>query len=83
MSEDAKKPAKTKTEPAAPSKPKEVIFESRNPEPLMFDVAGHRSRRDETGTRLEWVIPAEDAERFSNHFFCQTGRVVPKNVRDK
>lgn len=77
------KPAKTKTEPAAPAKPKDVIFESRNPEPLMFDVAGYSSCRDHTSTRLEWHVRADDVERFKAHFFYQTGRVVLKNVRDE
>ena len=82
MSEEEKKPAKKVAELKV-NQPKIVVFESREQEPGMFDVAGYHSIRDQSGKRLEWHVPADDAERFSSHFFCQTGRVVRKNDGSK
>jgi hypothetical protein len=72
---DLPKPAPAPKEPAAP-----VIFESREKEPSMFDVAGIRSTRNFSTGRLEWEVPAEDVERFEQHHFIGIARVVRKAV---
>lgn len=76
MSDEEKKPARKV------AADKIVVFESREKEPAMFDVSIYQSIRASDG-RLEWNVPASDVERFSSHFFVQTGRVVRKNVRDE
>lgn len=57
-----------------------VIFESREKEPTMFDVAGIRPTRNFSTGRLEWEVAADDVERFEQNHFVQLCRVVRKAV---
>lgn len=65
---------------APPPQPKVVWYESRHPEPSMFDVDGIRPIRNFSNGHLEWEVPAERDALFSQHFFVQTSRVVKKRV---
>jgi hypothetical protein len=56
-----------------------VVFESREVEPVEFDVAGISPMRDFSNGRLIWTVEADDADRFSRHHHCQVGRIVRKN----
>jgi len=56
--------------PAAP-----VIFESRGDETHEIVIMGLRSGRVDQ-TRLQWTVPAADADRFAKHHHVVTGRVV-------
>lgn len=56
----------------------EVVYESREKEPTMFEAAEYWPSRNFSSGRLEWVVPAHDVERFEQHFFIQTGRIVRK-----
>jgi len=58
--------------------PKEVVYESRNPEPLQFDCADIRSIRVAADNRLQWIVDAADEARFKQHHFVVTGRIVKK-----
>jgi hypothetical protein len=75
MSDVAPKAPARKTKPSAP-----VVFESREPEPIGFDVARISPIRNFGNGRLEWEVPAEDLERFSAHYHVVTGRLVRKHV---
>ncbi len=57
-----------------------VIFESREKEPTMFDVAGIRPTRNFSTGRLEWEVAGDDVERFEQNHFVQLCRVVRKAV---
>lgn len=57
-----------------------VIFESREKEPTMFDVAGIRPTRNFSTGRLEWEVAVDDVERFEQNHFVQLCRVVRKAV---
>lgn len=72
-------PEKAVTKKKEP-KPTVVWYESRQPEPTMFDVDGIRPIRNFSNGHLEWEVPAERDELFSQHFFVQTARVVKKRV---
>lgn len=55
-----------------------VWYESREPEPSMFSVAGYNPIRNFSRGTLEWKVKADDTGRFeANHFF-QMARVVKK-----
>lgn len=56
--------------------PKHVVYESREPEPSMFDCAGYSSIRVPSDNRLQWIVDAADEKRFVQHHFVVTGRVV-------
>ena len=56
----------------------EVVYESREKEPSMFEAAEYWPIRNHANGRLEWSVPASDVERFERHFFVQTGRIVRK-----
>ena len=58
--------------------PAEVVYESREKEPSMFEAAEYWPVRNHSNGRLEWTVPANDVERFERHFFVQTGRIVRK-----
>jgi hypothetical protein len=76
MSEKPKKAIKEET--ASP--PSVIWYESRQPEPSMFEVDGVRPIRNFSNGHLEWEVPAERDALFSQHFFVQTARVVKKRV---
>lgn len=57
-----------------------VIFESREKEPTMFDVAGIRPTRNFSTGRLEWEVSGDDVARFEQNHFVQLCRVVRKAV---
>jgi hypothetical protein len=59
--------------PAAP-----VIFESREREPVAFDVMGIRPTRNFSNGRLEWEVPADQVELFQQNHFVGLCRVVRK-----
>lgn len=82
MSDKPKTAAKTAPiEAVAPTSQEQVIwYESRQPEPSMFEVDGIRPIRNFSNGHLEWEVPIERDELFSKHFFVQTARVVPKRV---
>lgn len=61
---------------AAPSA--DVVYESREKEPSMFEACEYWPIRNHANGRLEWTVPANDVERFETHFFFQTGRIVRK-----
>jgi hypothetical protein len=61
------------------SEPKEVVYESRNPEPAMFDCADIASVRVFSDNRLQWTIDSADEARFRQHHFVSTGRIVKKS----
>lgn len=77
MSEQPKKAARKQDETAVPQV---VWYESRQPEPSMFDVDGIRPIRNFSTGHLEWEVPADRDENFRQHFFVQTSRVVKKRV---
>jgi hypothetical protein len=52
-----------------------VIFESRGDETHEIVIMGLRSGRVDQ-TRLQWTVPAADADRFAKHHHVVTGRVV-------
>lgn len=72
--------AKAAAAPKAAKTKRPVIFESREREPLMFDVAGIRPTRNYSTGRLEWEVAADDVERFEQNHFVQLCRVVRKAV---
>jgi hypothetical protein len=67
------------TKPKATKSTGPVVFESREPEPIGFDVARISPIRNFGNGRLEWEVPQEDVERFSSHYHVVTGRVVLKH----
>ncbi len=77
--ESSKKSVRKKAE-VKPKEPEVVVFRSRNEEPREFEVMGHRARRNasEPG-RIEWHIPAEEAERFAKHFHVLKNRIQRVN----
>ena len=83
MSDKPKKAAikEVPAEAVAPAAQKQVIwYESRLPEPTMFDVDDIRPIRNFSNGHLEWEVPVERDALFSQHFFVQTARVVKKRV---
>lgn len=62
----------------SPEKKPVVWYESRDPEPRAFDVAGIRPIRNFSNGRLEWEVEADDVKRFESHHFVGGGRVVRK-----
>tara|TARA_R100001129_G_scaffold169414_1_gene138140 strand:- start:1163 stop:1381 length:219 start_codon:yes stop_codon:yes gene_type:complete len=56
--------------------PTHVVYESREPEPAMFDCAGYSSVRSDSDNRLQWIVDANDEKRFVQHHFVVTGRIV-------
>jgi|688.fasta_scaffold924665_1 hypothetical protein len=85
MSDKPKKAAAEKAEPTeavAPTAQKSQVvwYESRQPEPTMFEVDNIRPIRNFSNGHLEWEVPIERDELFSQHFFVQTSRVVTKRV---
>lgn len=53
-----------------------VRFRSAMPEINQFDVMDIYPRRDESLRYLIWEMDAETAERFSRHYFIESGRIV-------
>lgn len=83
MSDQPKKAAPKKEEAPkeeAPAVAQVVWYESRHPEPTMFEVDGVWPIRNFSNGHLEWEVPAERDALFSQHFFIQTARVVKKRV---
>lgn len=78
MSEKRKKAAADEEQVAAA--PSTIWYESREPEPAMFDVDGIRPIRNFSNGRLEWAVPSERDALFSQHFFVQNSRLVKKRV---
>ena len=74
MTEKKTKSAAKRADP----QPSIVWFESRNPEPSQFDVAGISSIRRFTDNHLEWEVAADDVARFEQDHFVQNCRVVRK-----
>jgi len=70
--------AAPKAAPKAEPKPTVVWYESRQPEPTQFDVAGYGSIRRFTDNHLEWRVNADDVERFEKNHFYKNSRVVRK-----
>ena len=62
------------------AEPTVVWFESRQPEPSMFDVAGLRSIRRYSDNHLEWKVMSDDVARFEKDHFIMNGRVRRKAV---
>jgi len=76
VQDEPKVAPRTRKKAEKPSGP--VIYESREKEPKMYDVAGINSIRNFTNGHLEWEVAPEDVERFeSNHFFTR-GRIRRK-----
>lgn len=65
---------------SAPKPKKVYIFESREKEPHMFDCNGISSVRNFSNGHLEWEVEEDQVELFKQHFFCVSGRIVPKAV---
>jgi hypothetical protein len=65
-------------EPAAAPAKRVVWYESRNPEPTQFDVAGIGSVRDFASGRILWEVTPDDVERFEKHFHFTNGRIRRK-----
>lgn len=80
MSDQPEKTVTKRIKRDEPSAPAVVWYESRLPEPSMFDVDGIRPIRNFSNGHLEWEVPAERDALFSQHFFVQTSRVVKKRV---
>jgi len=76
--EEEKPAPKKAVAKASKSEPTYVIYESRNPEPKHFDVAGIRSTRNFDNGRLEWKVAADDVERFEQNFHFVRQRIVRK-----
>lgn len=55
-----------------------VWYESREPEPSMFTVAGYNPIRNFAYGTLEWKVKADDVGRFEQNHFFQISRVVKK-----
>lgn len=55
-----------------------VWYESREPEPTQFSVAGYNPIRNFSNGRLEFRVKAEDVERFEKNHFCMNARIVRK-----
>ena len=66
--------------PKKAAAPTIVWFESRQPEPSMFDVAGLRSIRRYSDNHLEWKVMSDDVARFEKDHFIMNGRVRRKAV---
>lgn len=66
--------------PKKAAEPTIVWFESRQPEPSMFDVAGLRSIRRYSDNHLEWKVMSDDVARFEKDHFIMNGRVRRKAV---
>jgi|TARA_B100002019_G_scaffold266470_1_gene256816 hypothetical protein len=64
--------------PKKAAAPTIVWFESRQPEPSMFDVAGIRSIRRYADNHLEWKVMSDDVARFEQDHFIMNGRVRRK-----
>ena len=64
--------------PKKAAAPTLVWFESRQPEPSMFDVAGIRSIRRYADNHLEWKVMSDDVARFEQDHFIMNGRVRRK-----
>lgn len=64
--------------PKKAAEPTIVWFESRQPEPSMFDVAGLRSIRRYSDNHLEWKVMSDDVARFEKDHFIMNGRVRRK-----
>ena len=64
--------------PKVKSVPDFVWFESRNPEPSMFPVAGISPIRNFSNGRLEYKVSADDVDRFSANHFVMNGRIIRK-----
>ena len=67
----------TEAKPSFLPPPKLVVFKSREPEPYQWDMCRIKSRRcPDDPERIEWHVPADQAENFANHWHCKRGRVV-------
>lgn len=73
----AKKAAPKQAAPKVET-PQYVWYESRQPEPSQFDVAGYGSIRRFTDNHLEWRVNGDDVERFEANHFYKNSRVVRK-----
>ncbi|NCW67564.1 MAG: hypothetical protein EBV86_03185 [Marivivens sp.] len=76
--EEKAKPKTAKKKTTAKKDPETVWFESREPEPTMFSVAGYASIRNFGTNRLEWEVKFDDLERFMQNHFVKMSRVVKK-----
>ena len=56
-----------------------VVYESREKEPKMYDVAGYNSIRNFANGHLEWIVEADDTKRFESNHFVNRGRIRRKN----
>ncbi len=75
----AQREAKKKAEAEAEAKAAEIVtYESREKEPHQFVAAGYTATRNYTNGRIEWEVPADDVERFEQHFFFTNGRIIRK-----
>lgn len=55
-----------------------VWYESREPEPTQFSVAGYNPIRNFANGRLEFRVRANDVKRFEQNHFCMNARIVRK-----
>ena len=67
-----------RTRKKAEAQPKTITYESREKEPKMYDVAGYNSVRNFSNGHLEWIVDAEDTERFEANHFVNRGRIRRK-----
>jgi len=64
----------------APSKPSFTGYVSKEPEPMMFDVAfpggGWTCEGRRNDGRLTWSVPSDQVDRFERHHFFKNGRIL-------
>lgn len=53
-----------------------VVFVSREPETVRFDIAGVRGLWDSGRSRLVWRVPPDRLEAFRKHYHVTSNRVV-------
>lgn len=69
-------PRRRRAKAEAELPPAVVVFRTRLPEIESFPVMGINPTLDVTRTYLEWVVPADLADRFSRHHHITNGRIV-------
>ena len=74
----AEEPKAAKKSAPKPKADDYVWFQSREQEPSMFPVAGISPIRNFSSGRLEYRVPAQDVDRFTQNHFVTNARIVRK-----